>query len=144
MRSLLPILLAAALAGCGSADDGPAITDSDREAAAEQHPQLLAEFGGAYQGDEAAYLTALGGRIATAAGLADQCTFTLVNSDVVNAFAVPGCYIYVTGGLMGISTARPRWPRCSAMRSGISSAAIRSGRSAARCGGCSAWSPSAC
>jgi predicted Zn-dependent protease len=26
----------------------------------------------------------------------------LVNSDVVNAFAVPGCYIYVTRGLMGI------------------------------------------
>jgi predicted Zn-dependent protease len=25
-----------------------------------------------------------------------------VNSDVVNAFAVPGCYIYVTRGLMGI------------------------------------------
>ena len=37
-----------------------------------------------------------------AAGLEGQCTFTLVNSDVVNAFAVPGCYIYVTRGLMGI------------------------------------------
>ena len=36
------------------------------------------------------------------AGLDGQCTFTLVNSDVVNAFAVPGCYIYVTRGLMGM------------------------------------------
>ena len=101
MRRFLPLLLAAALVGCGRSD-GPVVSDPDREVGAEQHPQLLAEFGGAYEGDEASYLKDLGGRIATAAGLADQCTFTLVNSDVVNAFAVPGCYIYVTRGLMGI------------------------------------------
>jgi predicted Zn-dependent protease len=44
----------------------------------------------------------LGESLAGAAGLPDQCTFTMVNTDVVNAFAVPGCYIYVTRGLFGI------------------------------------------
>ena len=104
MRACNPValLLAIALAGCSGTADGPVIGEADRATGVEQHPQLLAEFGGAYDGDEAVYLKQLGGRIAAAAELEDQCNFTLVNSDVVNAFAVPGCYIYVTRGLMGI------------------------------------------
>lgn len=96
-------LLAAsfALAACGDGG-GAIVSDADRSAGAEAHVQLLAEFGGEYRGDQAAYVRALGERLAAPAGLARQCTFTLVNSDVVNAFAVPGCYIYVTRGLMGI------------------------------------------
>jgi predicted Zn-dependent protease len=103
-----PLLAAAALAllagGCGGGggEEGQAVTEAERRTGAEMHPRLLAEFGGAYEAGEAAYLARLGARIATAAGLDGQCTFTLVNSDVVNAFAVPGCYIYVTRGLMGI------------------------------------------
>ncbi len=100
-RFLLPLLFAFALAACGEAE-GPPVSQADRASGAETHQQLLAEFGGAYHGDEAAYVRELGERMATAAGLEGQCTFTLVNSDVVNAFAVPGCYIYVTRGLMGI------------------------------------------
>ena len=92
----------AALALSGCAGEEAAVTEADRAYGAEQHPQLLAEFGGRYDAEEAAYLAALGTKIAAAAGLNGQCTFTLVNSDVVNAFAVPGCYIYVTRGLMGI------------------------------------------
>jgi predicted Zn-dependent protease len=102
-RFLLPLLLPFALAACGEAD-GPPVTEADRASGAETHQQLLAEFGGEYRGDEAAYVRQLGERLAAAAGLEGQCTFTLVNSDVVNAFAVPGCYIYVTRGLMGIVT----------------------------------------
>lgn len=104
-RIALPLLLAACvtLAGCGSADNQePEIRVEESRLGAEQHPKLLAEFGGSYGGPEAAYAARLGETIAAQAGLAGQCTFTLVNSDVVNAFAVPGCYIYVTRGLMGI------------------------------------------
>jgi predicted Zn-dependent protease len=97
--ALAALLLA--VSACGG-NDGPIVSDTDRNAAAEQHEQLLAEFGGAYRGPESAYLSALGQKIATASGLDGQCTFTLVNTDVVNAFAVPGCYIYVTRGLMAI------------------------------------------
>jgi predicted Zn-dependent protease len=99
---LLLLLLTAACGGGEPASPTPDIDPSERELGAEQHPQLLAEFGGPYEGAEAAYLRNLGNKLAGAASLEGQCTFTLVNSDVVNAFAVPGCYIYVTRGLMGI------------------------------------------
>jgi predicted Zn-dependent protease len=100
-KRLLTAASALLLASCGGGR-GAVISAEDRAAGAEAHPQLLAEFGGEYRSDEAAYLKRLGGNIARAAELDGQCTFTLVNSDVVNAFAVPGCYIYVTRGLMGI------------------------------------------
>ncbi|HEX8443100.1 MAG TPA: M48 family metalloprotease [Allosphingosinicella sp.] len=105
-RSLSLLAVASLLASCGGpaqpGDYQPEIQAEERELGAEQHPQLLAQFGGAYSASEARYVATLGERLAVAAGLEGQCTFTLVNSDVVNAFAVPGCYIYVTRGLMGI------------------------------------------
>lgn len=105
-RRPLAALAAASLllASCGVApsDRVPEITAEDRAYGEQAHPQLLAEFGGAYPGPEARYVAALGDKIAGAAGLSGQCVFTLVNSDVVNAFAVPGCYIYVTRGLFAI------------------------------------------
>jgi predicted Zn-dependent protease len=96
----MSLLLALASCGGGGGDSG--VSEPERRVGAEQHPRLLAEFGGAYREQEAAYLERLGGTVASAAGLEGQCTFTLINSDVVNAFAVPGCYIYVTRGLMAI------------------------------------------
>ena len=91
--------------GCGTpvaTNTGPVIADADRVQGERTHPQLLAEFGGSYVGEESGYVRSVGERVATAAGLSGQCTFTLVNSDVVNAFAVPGCYIYATRGLVAI------------------------------------------
>src|SRR3712207_3233779 len=101
---LIPLLLSLFLAGCSRdpEDYQPDIQESERQLGAEQHPQLLAEFGGSYDAPEAAYVRRLGEKVAAAAGLQGQCTFTLVNSDVVNAFAVPGCYIYMTRGLMSV------------------------------------------
>lgn len=93
------------LAGCDIAETPnytPSVTAEERAFAEKQHPQLLAELGGEWKGPEAAYVKRIGGTLADAAGLAGQCTFTMVNTDVVNAFAVPGCYIYVTRGLFGI------------------------------------------
>lgn len=101
--ALLPLLAGLAfLAGCGGGEYEPEVRPDEKRIGAQQHPQLLAEFGGAYRAPEAAYARRVGEKIAAAAGLEGECTFTLVNSDVVNAFAVPGCYIYVTRGLMGI------------------------------------------
>ncbi len=103
--ALLPLAAVLALlsrCGGGGGDYEPEVRAAEKKIGAEQHPQLLAEFGGAYRAPEADYAGRVGGKIAAAAGLEGECTFTLVNSDVVNAFAVPGCYIYVTRGLMGI------------------------------------------
>ena len=104
--AVLALPLACLLQACGGApsNESPVVAEEDRAYGQQAHPQLLAEFGGAYSGDEAAYVRSVGERVATAAGLAGRCTFTLVNSDVVNAFAVPGCYIYVTRGLVAIVT----------------------------------------
>lgn len=102
--ALLPLAAGLALlAGCGGGGDyEPEVRAAEKRIGAQQHPQLLAEFGGAYRAEEAAYARHVGEKVAAAAGLEGECTFTLVNSDVVNAFAVPGCYNYVTRGLMGI------------------------------------------
>jgi predicted Zn-dependent protease len=107
MRGTLITVLAASallLDGCGRERnyDNPQITAQDRQLGAEQHPLILAEFGGAYEAPEARYMAALGGKIAAAAGLEGQCRFTLVNTDIINAFAVPGCYIYITRGLFAL------------------------------------------
>jgi predicted Zn-dependent protease len=111
-RSLILVLGASALvlAACATPAEAqrrerapqPAVTPAERQQAAQQHPQILAEFGGAVEGPLAAYVTGVGNRIAEVAGLPGQCTFTVVNTDVVNAFAVPGCYIYVTRGILSM------------------------------------------
>ena len=68
-------------------------------------PQALRQFGGAYE-DKAlqAYVTKTGNRVKAASELrAEPFTFTLLDSDVVNAFALPGGYVYVTRGLVALT-----------------------------------------
>ena len=68
-----------------------------------QHPQLLAEYGGAETGARGAYVESIGRRVAATSGLAGQgLRFTALNSAVENAFALPGGYVYVTRQLMGL------------------------------------------
>lgn len=68
------------------------------------HPQILEQFGGAYDDPRLqAYVKRIGARLAQGAELpADQFTFTLLDTPVVNAFAVPGGYVYVTRGMLAI------------------------------------------
>jgi predicted Zn-dependent protease len=95
-------LLAAACATIDSTPEAPSISQGERTQAAQQHPQILAQFGGEVEGPTASYVDGIGERIATAAGVPGQCTFSVVNTEVPNAFAVPGCYIYITRGLLAI------------------------------------------
>lgn len=104
-RWLLAAGFSLALAACATIDstpDAPSIAQNERAQAAQAHPQILQQLGGAMEGPAAAYVAGVGERIATAAGVPGQCTFTLVNSDVPNAFAIPGCYIYVTRGILAL------------------------------------------
>ena len=68
-----------------------------------QHPELVAEFGGAETGTRAAYVQGVGRRVAAYSGIPGNVyQFTTLNSAVENAFAVPGGYIYITRQLMGL------------------------------------------
>ncbi|MES2291501.1 MAG: M48 family metalloprotease [Pseudomonadota bacterium] len=81
------------------------ISRSDRAQGAQANPQLLAEFGGRYDGPQAAYVERVGKRVALQSGLsASQSDFTvqLLNSPVENAFAIPGGYVYVTRQLLAL------------------------------------------
>ncbi len=72
----------------------------------DEHPKILKEFGGEYQDPKVkAYVNEVGQRLARNSELAQlQFTFTVVNSDIVNAFALPGGYVYVTRGLLALAS----------------------------------------
>ena len=71
----------------------------------QEHPKVLARFGGVYDALETgAYVAAIGGRLAHHAGRPGlRYTFTVLNTPTVSAFAVPGGYIYVTRGLIALA-----------------------------------------
>ena len=81
------------------------VTQSDRQQGAEAHPQILAEFGGAYNGPGVQMVERVGKQMAVQSGISqtgNDCTVTYLNSSIVNAFALPGCYVYVTRGLTAL------------------------------------------
>jgi len=68
----------------------------------EAHPEILKEFGGEYP-DPAVktYVDSIGQLLARTVERHDfPYTFTVLNSPVVNAFAVPGGFVYVNRGLI--------------------------------------------
>ena len=81
------------------------ISPTDRQQGAAANPQLIAEFGGAYRGPQAAFVERVGQRVAVQSGLSNaggDFTVTTLNSPVENAFAVPGGYIYITRQLLAL------------------------------------------
>lgn len=81
------------------------ISAADKEQGAKAHPQLVAEFGGAETGTQAAYVESIGKNIAVQSGLSgarSDFTVTLLNSPVNNAFAIPGGYVYTTRQLVAL------------------------------------------
>jgi len=69
------------------------------------HPELVAEYGGAETGPRAAYVESVGRRVAAFSGIANPGVayhFTTLNAAVENAFALPGGYVYVTRQLMAL------------------------------------------
>ena len=107
------IALSASLAAIGCATggltgkgDNRAIAQGAAQTAAQQHPQIVQEFGGAEGGARGAYVTDVGRRVAAHSGIqgggSGVYTFTTLNSPVMNAFAVPGGYVYITRQLLGL------------------------------------------
>lgn len=74
--------------------------------AAAQHPKILATYGGEYSDPKLERMIARAiGRLTTSTDDPNQ-TFqiTILNSPNVNAFALPGGYVYVTRGLLALAS----------------------------------------
>ncbi|MBC7906694.1 MAG: M48 family metalloprotease [Rhodospirillaceae bacterium] len=101
-------LLAWTLAACqmvpATGREGFNIVPPAQEAAmgAEAHPDILKEFGGAYDDPLVqAYVAGIGQRLGQASATpAADFRFTVLDSPIVNAMALPGGYVYVTRGLL--------------------------------------------
>jgi predicted Zn-dependent protease len=108
------VVLASLTSGCMTATSpatGRSFSTSvspQQEAAMGQkeHPKILAEFGGAYQEkpELTTYVSSIGQFVAATSERKDVTyTFTVLNTPDVNAFAVPGGYIYITRGLLTLA-----------------------------------------
>lgn len=68
---------------------------------ASEHKKVEAQFGKFIEGPTADYVRQVGNRVAANTERGDvQYQFYVIDSPIVNAFALPGGYIYVTRGLM--------------------------------------------
>lgn len=111
--ALAALLLGPLLPGCSSIPAtgersftgfmGPA---DEARVGREQHPEVVRAFGGAYPDRRIQeYVTRVGDSLARVTEVPDlKFTFTVLDSPVVNAFALPGGYVYVTRGLMAIAS----------------------------------------
>lgn len=89
----------------GKRDFTPFVSTADeKKIGASEHPKVLAQYGGAYPDDNVAgYVAQIGGRMALNSELAsERFTYTLLNSKVLNAFALPGGYVYITRQLLAL------------------------------------------
>ncbi|PSQ85635.1 MAG: peptidase M48, partial [Bacteroidetes bacterium QS_1_65_9] len=111
--------LAAGTTGCVSTGTNPVSGDSrvygysweeEQKMGAKSHKQIRAQYG-FYDNDEVQqYVDEVGQRVLAESDLRDagtkqkfretDFTFTVLDSPIVNAFALPGGYVYVSRGLM--------------------------------------------
>ncbi len=110
-KTLLPLMFAVALlTGCGSPVLNPVTGQTERSVMSEQdevaegakaHQQVLQEYGVVKDAKVQAYVTNLGQRLAKLSHRDHlQWHFTVLDSPEINAFALPGGYVYVTRGIM--------------------------------------------
>jgi predicted Zn-dependent protease len=112
LLSLFVVALLPGLAGCtvnpatGRSSFTGLMSESEEvRLGREYHPKVTAEFGGPYQDPELQrYIDSLGQLLSRASDRPQlQYTFTVLNTPVVNAFATPGGYIYITRGLLALA-----------------------------------------
>ena len=83
------------------------VTKNDKlaELAKGQHPRILATYGGEYSDPKLERMVAkvVGNLTLVSANPAQTYRITILNSPNVNAFALPGGYLYVTRGLLALA-----------------------------------------
>lgn len=71
------------------------------ELGAQEHRKIVAQYGVYRDKDLQDYVTKVGERVAKESSRPDlQYHFTILNDEMINAFALPGGYIYVTRGIL--------------------------------------------
>ncbi len=79
--------------------------EDDVALGAREHPRMLESFGGEYPSDRLqSYVQRVGNQLATHTEYQFPYRFTLLNSPIVNAFALPGGYVYVSRGLLALGS----------------------------------------
>ncbi|WOC16471.1 Beta-barrel assembly-enhancing protease [Pseudochrobactrum sp. MP213Fo] len=83
------------------------VSKNDRLAqlSAQQHPRILATYGGEYNDAKLERMVAkIVGKLTTVSDNPDQTyRITILNSPNINAFALPGGYLYITRGLLALA-----------------------------------------
>jgi predicted Zn-dependent protease len=111
-KALGLVLIGLLLAGCTtmSASDksGTLVSRAnpvDDRFGSEEHPRIIAAYGGVYQDAKLEQtLARIVGRVVAASDKPDQSyRITILNAPAVNAFALPGGYLYVTRGLLALA-----------------------------------------
>ena len=71
----------------------------------EEHPKILQQYGGAFDHKTLEnYVDTLGQRLAKVSELPDiKWTFTVLDDPIINAFALPGGFVYISRGLIGLA-----------------------------------------
>lgn len=80
--------------------------DDDVALGRQEHPKLVAAFGGEYENQRLSnYVTQLGNSLAAKTELPGlPYKFTVLNTPIVNAMALPGGFVYVTRGLLALGS----------------------------------------
>src|SRR5688572_14596948 len=108
LRALFALTVSLAAIGCASSGlvgsgEQRAIAPGVAQQAAQQHEQIIQEFGGPVPANVGGYVSSVGARVAAHSGVQPGgFRFSTLNSPVMNAFAVPGGYIYITRQLLGL------------------------------------------
>ena len=103
MRGILG--LTAFLGGLCVATIGHAWPQDEAQLGAQNHPKFLAQQGGTIKDEALAnYVRQIGARIVAQTPLAhEKWVFSVTDTPVVNAFAAPGGYVYITRGLLALA-----------------------------------------
>jgi len=111
LRCVLPLVMCASmLAACGTNVVNPVTGQTERTVMSEQdeiaqgqkaHQEVLQEYGVYADPRLQAYVNEVGQKLAKQSHRANlKWTFTVLDSPEINAFALPGGYVYITRGIM--------------------------------------------
>ncbi len=100
------------LAGCATAPatgrtffTGGMSPEDEARLGLQEHEKIVPQFGGVYENAAlSAYISSIGNLLVQTSEIPNQqFTFTVLDSPIVNAFALPGGYVYVTRGLLALA-----------------------------------------